>query len=200
MTRTGGCAARWYDGGVKTIALVVLGVGWLALGCGGTADGETAAGGGGTGGGGDECACVAKPISWGYDGGYVATRAESSIRGCNTFHHEVGPVEGEPTGSCETNLEECDVGLLTNVAMVNAALATADVKAAIAAAPILYGGDPRPVDGSVQRLDIGGKIIEVGSDCADSPDCAPLPTGVVQLAELLFNLEDQQLDINNCTL
>jgi hypothetical protein len=84
--------------------------------------------------------------------------------------------------------------------MLRSALAHAHVQAAIAAAPVLYGGDTRPVDGSVRSIDIGGNVIEVGVDCAGSPNCEPIPQGVAALADLLWTIEDQQLSFGSCDL
>jgi hypothetical protein len=57
---------------------------------------------------------------------------------------------------------------------------------------VLFGVDSRPVDGTVMRITIDTVMIEVGSPCAGSVDCTPIPPGIARLAELLDTLTTQQ--------
>jgi len=177
-------------------------VGGAQSGEGGAQSGEGGAqsGEGGDAGNPNGCECAALPVSWRRDGGHVATQAQSSIKPCNTFHHETGPNGGEPTATCNSLLQKCNLGLPVNVPQLNSALADADVQAAIAAAPVLYGGDTRPVDGSVRRIDIDGQVVDVGNDCAAGASCDPIPEGVAALADLLWTIERQQLSFGACEL
>jgi len=79
------------------------------------------------------------------------------------------------------------------------AIDNADVRAAIAAAPVLYGNDPRPADGQVMRIEIGSAIIEVGGACR-AVDCKPVPAGVSSLAEMLKAVTKQQLSRSPCNM
>lgn len=82
---------------------------------------------------------------------------------------------------------------------VTAALRNADVQQAIRSAPVLYGGDPRPVDGTVFRVVIAGAVVDVGSPCAGGAGCKPIPPGIAALAKMLSLLDMQELGKPPCS-
>jgi hypothetical protein len=78
----------------------------------------------------------------------------------------------------------------------HAVVANADVQEAIAAAPVVYGVDSRPVDGVLLRIEIGSAIVDVGSPCEPSSSaCTEIPTGVAALQDGLEALFAQQHDV-----
>jgi hypothetical protein len=96
------------------------------------------------------------------------------------------------SGSCSAQLERCPRDAAVGVSDLNAVLAHADVKAAMASAPVLYGSDPRAFDGSVLQVRIDGKLIEIGDACGSSTGCTPPPAGVVALQTVLRNIDRAQ--------
>jgi hypothetical protein len=56
---------------------------------------------------------------------------------------------------------------------------------------VLYGTDPRPVDGAVLQVEIDGRRIEIGGPCAGTAGCLPIPSGVAALGLELTAITDQ---------
>jgi hypothetical protein len=166
---------------------------------GGSSAGGSTAGAAAAGAASVACDCVAADLRWRRDGGLVAQVEASSVSSCNSFRHESGPAGKSPTEVCDSLLVGC--GNSIGVGDLNASLNNADVQAALQAAPVLYGGDPRPVDGQVEHLEIGGKVIEVGGACGQNggSGCLPIPDGVAGLVAVLRALEMQQKPRGNCT-
>ena len=82
---------------------------------------------------------------------------------------------------------------------MNDALANPQVVAAFAEAPVLYGRDSRPVDGTVFRIERAGKVIELGDDCnGGAGGCRAIPAGLATLRQLLEALTQQQLALPGC--
>ena len=175
--------------------------GSAGAGTGGSA-GSAGSGTGGTAGttpgDGGTCGCVAGHIGWGNDGGHVVYRDTSALEVCNLFVHQREPViTAPPTRSCEQPITDCAGAV--GPGDVTRAIADADVKAAIAAAPVLYGEDPRAYDGQVLRIQIGSAIVEVGVPCRTVPNCKPIPAGVDALAKLLQAVTKQELARPPCS-
>jgi hypothetical protein len=136
-------------------------------------------------------------MSWGSNGGFVAYVETSSLVPCKTFVHQRDPlVTAPPTLMCSQELGACANAI--SATQVLQALAHADVRTAIAAAPVLYGRDTRPVDGVVFRIQIGSAVVEVGLPCNGSTACTPIPPGVDMLAALLRQLTTQELGRGPC--
>src|SRR6185503_15065230 len=111
----------------------------------------------GTAGTGGTCnACVTPALLWGNDGGRVATR-DSSVVDCAVYRHvrENFSSPSSPPLRCEKMLA-CSGASGVSMESVVRALAHADVTAAFAQAPVLYGRDMRPVDGQVLLLTRAG--------------------------------------------
>jgi hypothetical protein len=206
FTSTVACGGRSTDGIADSGAGATGGTSNTG-GSGGTGGVSTGGAGGISGGGGTGgvitsdsgvCGCVTRHIGWGQDGGHVAYRESSALEICDRFIHQRVPLAPDPPGvSCEQAIMGCS-GVL-GPGDVTRALDDADVRAAIAAAPVLYGSDPRPVDGQVMRIEIGAAIIEVGGACS-APNCKPIPPGVTSLAEMLKAITKQQLSRAPCNM
>jgi hypothetical protein len=138
-------------------------------------------------------------LSWGPNGGLVSQQDRSDVTPCRTYAHEREFFRQErPTLSCKQELLPCGSGAL-GIGDVTAALAHADVQAALAVAPVLYGLDLRPVDGTVFRITVAGKIIEVGDDCGGQTGCRDVPTGVASLVSVLRSVDEQELHKAPCS-
>jgi hypothetical protein len=199
-TGTGGGAGSAGAAGTGTAGSAGSG-GSAGTGTGGSA-GSAGSGTGGaagtTSGDGGTCGCVAGHIGWGNDGGHVISRDTSALEVCNLFVHQREPVvTAPPTRSCQQPISDCAGGVGPDD--VTRAIADADVKAAIAAAPVLYGEDPRAYDGQVLRIQIGSAIIEVGVPCRTVPNCKTIPAGVDALAKLLQAITKQELARPPCS-
>jgi hypothetical protein len=164
-----------------------------ASGAGGTGTGGAA---GGTSGDSGACGCVPGRVFWGMDGGHVAYHYTSGLEICSTFIHQRDSVVQDPPLSCQQQLGVCGSGI--GAGDVTRAMAHADVQAAIAAAPVIYGEDTRPVDGAVLRIQIQSAVIEVGTPCR-AAGCKPIPAGVDALATLLQALTKQELGRAPCS-
>ena len=162
-------------------------------GAGGTGTGGAA---GGTSGDSGTCGCVPGRVFWGMDGGHVAYHYTSGLEICSTFIHQRDSVVQDPPLSCQQQLGVCGSGI--GAGDVTRAMAHADVQAAIAAAPVIYGEDTRPVDGAVLRIQIQSAVIEVGTPCR-AAGCKPIPAGVDALATLLQALTKQELGRAPCS-
>ncbi len=145
------------------------------------------------------CDCISSRLGWGWDGGFVAYVERSAIAPCRTYTRDrTSPSGGAPLKTCTRELLPCGAGDAIDIGDVRAALANADVVAAFAGAPVLYGTDPRAFDGSVFRVELGGKVIEVGYDCGGTAGCKPAPPGVKSLVALLKALDTAQLALSPC--
>lgn len=142
--------------------------------------------------------CIAAKLSWGQDGGRVAYVDTASITACRTFEHRRTAVLTDPADQvCTQEMAACPAGA-HDIAHVVDALRNADVVAALAKAPVLYGHDTRPTDGSVLVVTYDGKQLTIGGDCAGASDCTPVPAGVASLVELLQAVDTDQLAIGVC--
>ncbi|KYF58748.1 hypothetical protein BE04_14270 [Sorangium cellulosum] len=148
-------------------------------------------------GGSDGCGCVADPIRWGYFGGFTPNAETSALSPCRFFSFERRAIRGDRLlMTCSQELEACEEGV--SAGDVASALGHPDVVAALAAAPVLYGRDARPVDGSLFRIQVDGAVVDVGYECGEAPDCVPIPDGVAALADALRTLTQEQLARQTC--
>jgi hypothetical protein len=136
------------------------------------------------------CECLPWSLSWRLDGGLLPSPVTSFVEPCASFRQEVQPWDDAPRTSCSSPLPlGCDLAL--GVADINRALQHPDVRAALAAAPVLYGGDPRALDGQVDQVQVDGKVIEIGMSC-DDPIC-DIPPGVEEFRNILVAVAEQEL-------
>lgn len=143
-----------------------------------------------------DCECLNATVTWRADGGLVFNVPMSFAEPCSTFRHELRPLGGEAAESCTAPLPSgCDAAL--GVRDINQALQHRDVRAALQAAPVLYGGDPRALDGHVQHIEVDGKVIEIGTSC-DDPECA-IPPGVASFGYILGVIQKRELE-TDCQL
>jgi hypothetical protein len=137
------------------------------------------------------CECLPGPVAWWRDGGLVFTVPSSYAEPCSSFRHELNPLGDQPGKSCSSALPTgCDGAL--GVRDINQALQHPDVQAALEAAPVLYGADPRAVDGQVEHIEVDGKVIEIGNSC-DDPECK-IPEGVESFGYILRLITQHELD------
>jgi hypothetical protein len=185
---------NWTSGYASPVRLVFLCT-WLGcllqIGCGGATKARPDGSVGGDGGAAPSpvasCDCVPVSLSWWREGGAVMSSTSSSVTSCNQYKFDEHAKP--PALHCASTLDGC--GERLGIDDLNAALAHPDVVAALAASPVVYGSDPRPIDGQVDHIEIGDRVIEVGNDCGDTPDCS-LPDGIVALDQLLGHLELQE--------
>lgn len=142
--------------------------------------------------------CAAETMTWGTDGGRACTRDSSELASCRAYtHRRVAEGCSPPDLACTNEIAACDTAADAIVLRdVELALADPDVVAALAAAPVLYGTDPRAFDGSVFFVVVSGRRIEVGT-CADAT-CAEIPPGVRALQALLGRLDAQEILRGEC--
>jgi hypothetical protein len=175
-------------------------------GAAGASGGSGAAGAAGSSGGGSggtisgdsgTCGCIAGHVGWRWDGGLGLYNETSALEICNLFLHQRVPVAPSPPAlSCEHILVDCSGAI--GPGDVTRSIAHADVRAAIAAAPVLYGEDPRAYDGQMLRIQIRSAVIEVGPPCRNA-GCWPIPAGVDALAQQLVSLTKQELAREPCS-
>src|SRR5262249_53187259 len=141
--------------------------------------------------------CLTASISWGWNGGLVQYVDQSTLAACRAYSHTRS---GGPVGQDASALPSCSSELGNRGAVpiavrdVERALPHTDVIAAFARPGIpIYGFDTRPVDGSLHRITVGAKSIDVGNDCNASSQCTPVPPGVRALTDLLVALDTQEL-------
>ena len=134
-----------------------------------------------------ECpTCLAVPLAWGANGGLISGY-EYQLAPCANY--TVKHSGGEEL-LCEGNLVACN-GVASIGALMNA-LGHADVQQALAESPITYGRDGRVLDLPLVRIEIGEKIVELGSPCGDEtpPSCVPPPPGVEALLDVLVSITE----------
>jgi hypothetical protein len=143
--------------------------------------------------------CIDGTIRWTSNGGLVAWRRAFSVEPCRSFIAEQDNFDDDVDRLCENELP-VDHGITAD--SIDALVAHPDVQAAIAAAPVLYGTDPRPVDGTVNQIDVAGAEILVGGQCTgSSTTCNTIPPGVVALAAIIDDLiEQQESEVPNCVV
>ena len=175
-------------------------------GAGGHSGGIEAGGGSGASGGdaaeagadgSDDCGCVVDVITWGNDGGRVAYVDRSTLSPCDTFSHQRDPAGTDPpTLMCSQDLGPCTSTV--SAREINVALEQPDVRAALAAAPVLFGRDTRAFDGAVFRITVGAAVVEIGAPCNGAADCKEIPQTVAALGIRLRALTNQELARGSC--
>jgi len=139
-----------------------------------------------------EPACTDHTIRWGEDGGLVASRVVFTLEPCARFRAFTMSGDQPASMVCDGPVPSDTIDAL------NALIASADVQGALEDAPVIFGNDTRPVDGTVTRIDIDGAIIDVGQQCTGGAGCIDIPAGVTDLTELLQNVVGQQHNISDC--
>jgi hypothetical protein len=152
-----------------------------------TPPGGTGAAGtpGGAGTGGGSCAFAATYL-FGDDGGFRAYAEESTLSPPRT--HTLERVDfargGDAKVACTRGVP-CTSATMVTVPAVEAAIANADVQAALAKpAGMVYGTDSRPVDGTVFKFTRGDRYFFVGGGNA-------VPAGLRALETLLRTLQGE---------
>lgn len=143
--------------------------------------------------------CASVGLTWGQDGGLACTRDSSSFASCRAFTHRRVAEGCDPIDRmCTNDVPACDTSGADAIVLadIEAALEHPDVVAALAAAPVLYGTDPRAFDGTVFYVTVGSARIEVGP-CAVA-SCSDVPAGVRALQMLLEGLTGQELVRGEC--
>jgi len=142
--------------------------------------------------------CIGTGLSWRDTGGFRMSRRSSALASCRDYTLTEMSSSPPATTTCG-NVVPCGVASAVSIEDLNAALANADVVAAFAAAPITYGRDMRPVDGSVFEVTQGGHSVVVGIPCSGSITCTPIPAGVQALMDLLRRLDAERLAEPDCS-
>lgn len=139
------------------------------------------------------------------NGGHASYYDRSAALPCNTYQRQrfASPADATPTLSCTSTIRHCDGDVVDasdtiSIEEVVNALAAPDAQGAFASAPVLYGVDPRPYDGVVFRMTIGGRAIEVGEPCGGRSGCTDAPAGVKALAALLQDLDTRKTASDAC--
>ncbi|HEY6560818.1 MAG TPA: hypothetical protein VI072_26255 [Polyangiaceae bacterium] len=144
------------------------------------------------------CGCTSTALSWGHNGGLVAWQDASALTPCRTYRRTRTQYRSDlPDVSCTTELPCTDGG--AGPEHIQRLLAHADVQAALKAAPVLYGRDMRPVDGTVFRIDVGGRIIDIGTACSSAGGCRAIPAGVEALRRALESIDALGLRQRECS-
>jgi hypothetical protein len=154
--------------------------------------------------------CLSTGVTWGYTGGLAQYWDTSSLSACRTFQHtrtQVVPwgVDAGPGMTCSVDIGGCDAGTVA-VHDVEQALAQPDVVAAFAGSVPVYGTDPRPCDGGVMQVTVGGKSIQVGGECGGTGNCigpgtsgcVPIPPGVRALVDVLTSIDQASMKQGDC--
>jgi hypothetical protein len=145
------------------------------------------------------CHCLGVDLRFGAKGGNGPQDDTSTLTPCATFAHQRDyRFPAQTSVSCVQQLDTCDSRNIGPDAIASA-LANPDVRVAIALAPILYGYDPRPLDGTVYEIQVGTAIIDVGEECIGRTDCpVSIPPSLRALVNLLTNLDAQELARGQC--
>lgn len=125
-------------------------------------------------------------------GGRAASRDTVTLGAPRRFLFERTFTDASPL-RCETTLVGC-ASMGVDARTVSAALSDPEVQAAFTRAPVLYGVDSRPSDGTVLSLRRGSAEVLVGDPCrtGGGADCVSAPPGVQRLVDVLNALKDQE--------
>ena len=137
--------------------------------------------------------------TYGNSGGHTPVSETSSIAPVTTWTR-TRTIAGGTTLMCMQSVA-CGTSGLLSVQAVEAAIANADVQAALNAgnSPV-FGLDSRPVDGSVWMFTrtSDGHDFAVGGDCGGTAGCTPIPAGIASLRTMMQNLDSQELAMSGC--
>jgi hypothetical protein len=145
-----------------------------------------------------DCNCVPAAVHWGSNGGNGLFSDSSEVSPCKTYTHMRESRGNAAPLTCKQELLACGSNSI-GIGDLMAALRNADVQQALRSAPVLYGSDPRPVDGTVLRVEVGGAVVDVGGPCSGGAGCKAIPPGVAALAELFSALDRQELGKSPCS-
>ncbi len=129
--------------------------------------------------------CTAEVIEWGPDGGLAFERTWWQLSPCDRILQRTDFADDTPPALCTAALGELECGIIP---YLEAVVDSPAVRMLRDAAPVVVGSDPRPVDGQILGLIIGGDSIGVGGECGSDPDCIPVPPEVRELAEILMEI------------
>jgi hypothetical protein len=187
---TGGGVAGTGGGGAGTGG-GAAGTGGGVAGTGGGVAGSSGAGQGGAGG----AAACAFTTNYAFrdDGGFRAFSEDSTLTPPRTHTMERLSFGADAKISCSRTVPCTSTNNAVTVPAIEAAIANADVQAALAKpAGMLYGTDPRPVDGTVWFFERGdGKSFYVGGGNA-------VPAGLRALETLLRTLAGETRAAPEC--
>ncbi|HXI55960.1 MAG TPA: hypothetical protein VNO55_07870 [Polyangia bacterium] len=146
---------------------------------------------------------LADSYSFGWNGGLVAFSDESTLTPPDKYDHVRTYSRSDGgTKSCSITGLSC-LGMNSfGIFDIQQTLQKPDVVSAFnEPAPLLYGTDPRPVDGavySVRRSDGHGML--VGGDCAaGASGCRPITEGIAVLVSILKNFDQHMLARSECS-
>jgi len=145
-----------------------------------------------------DCNCVPLAIRWGNNGGNARYTEESEVSPCKTYTRARDNGGNALPITCKQDLLACGSNSI-GIGDLTGALRNADVQQALRSAPVLYGTDPRPVDGTVLRVVIASAVVDVGGPCGGGGACKPIPPGVAALAQVLSLLDKQELAKPPCS-
>jgi len=169
-------------------------------GHGGGAGGHGGDGHGGSGGGGGQTGCAFSATYTLNDGGGIVPFLKRTVlTPPATFEYDYPISPSGLTYTCTPALPACGSTKI-DVADVEAAMASADVQAAFAAASEPFYGERNVADGPSFEVvrSTGGKFL-VGLECTTaSASCTPTPAGVHALVQLLQDLITQQTADPTC--
>jgi hypothetical protein len=135
----------------------------------------------------------ATSYEFGLDGG-LAIQPYSYLLPGRAYRHVVRDLQSGVM-ECDTTLPDCRTPGLIDADDILRDLADYDVHWAldVAAPPLLYGVDNRPVDGAVFVFDrAGGGSFTVGDPCNGQPGCQDAPAGIQRLVADLKQLDKEQ--------
>jgi hypothetical protein len=143
----------------------------------------------------EQCGCVTEPVRLSPVGSPVETT--TTVAPCRVFTLDVAPIAERAGVSC--SMEMTCPSMTTGVTVARA-VQDPDVQAAVRAGPMLYGAGPSsPIPGGpVYRIGVGQANFEVGSPCADSNGCTPIPPGVQGLLDVMLAVNSQEVRRSPC--
>ncbi len=146
--------------------------------------------------------CIDGELSWGQNGGFTDSSAVSNLSSCSAYSHQESSSSSGDLSCTDAMSQDCNASGIT-AGDVAGAFESADVQAAFAGSTQVYGSDPRGCDGELLQITYQGKSIDVGGDCSSgicgpSSKCVDVPSGLGALADLLIDLDKQELQTKDC--
>jgi hypothetical protein len=141
---------------------------------------------------------VDRTYSYGDTGGLVASESTTTLSPPSSWTRtRTSRVTDPASATCTVRLLCAIDGerTLIEIEQIKTDLAQADVQAALAqATPPIYGGDARPVDGTIfQFLRDDGRGFLAGGPCGGAASCVDVPAGIAALVADLRALDARQL-------
>lgn len=141
--------------------------------------------------------CLDSALRWTFVGGRSSQQASSLVTPCAAYQYTLTFLPDGSSRSC-SNEVPCSSSGQVAMPRLRAALDDPVVAAAFAGAPMLYGRDPRPMDGQVFEIELGGRTITLGDACAGASGCTAIPAELDTLRTLLRTLEGERLGHVDC--